>query len=87
MPYNFQFEKKKNFLGTERKNFFQEDGARNVVECVEKSHLPNTFRNSAKYNNTYSNEQNEINLMILSKEMMLRIVPDFCPNRILYNEN
>ncbi|KAL3982745.1 short chain dehydrogenase family protein [Acanthocheilonema viteae] len=65
-----------------------EDGAQNVVECVEKSHLPNTFRNSTKYNTVskkISSERNEINLMIVSEEMITSAIPDFCPNRILFN--
>ncbi|EJD75169.1 hypothetical protein LOAG_17629 [Loa loa] len=67
-----------------------EDGARNVVECIEKSHLPKIFRNSTKYSNVpkrISSEQNGINLMILSKEMITSALPQFCPNRILYSLN
>uniref|UniRef100_A0A0R3RVV0 Short-chain dehydrogenase n=1 Tax=Elaeophora elaphi TaxID=1147741 RepID=A0A0R3RVV0_9BILA len=48
-----------------------EDGARNVVECVEKSHLPNTFRNGTKYNTVskrISSERNGINLMMLARK-------------------
>ncbi|OZC10972.1 oxidoreductase, short chain dehydrogenase/reductase family protein [Onchocerca flexuosa] len=67
-----------------------EDGARNVVECVEGSHLSNTYRNNTKYDSVpkrVSDERNEINLMILSKEMIASILPDFRVNRILYNIN
>ncbi|VIO87394.1 Uncharacterized protein BM_BM9179 [Brugia malayi] len=65
-----------------------EDAARNVVECVEKGHLPNTFRNNTDYNvvpKRISSEQNEINLMILSNEMIASAISHFCPNRILYS--
>uniref|UniRef100_A0A915PNW0 Uncharacterized protein n=1 Tax=Setaria digitata TaxID=48799 RepID=A0A915PNW0_9BILA len=67
-----------------------EDGARNVVECVEGNHFPNTFRNSTKYSNVpkrISDEQNEINLIIITKEMIAGAIPDFCPNPIFYSLN
>ncbi|VDM97354.1 unnamed protein product, partial [Thelazia callipaeda] len=65
-----------------------EDGAKNVVECVEDNHSSNTYRNNTKYVNVpsrISNLQNKMNLVNLSKVMIESVASKFQPNPLLYN--